>query len=484
MWRIGEIPLIRFPLGGKCRYLKTCPYIHRAMASIHASAMIEDDFVYDIFRYLHIEKLEQWTERDSVAMMYEDHRVATLMGWPYSKPRPDQLAMRGFYSRGNMGQVYCAFCSEEFSRWSDLDCLLERHAIKSPLCCGIHSACNENIPIYNKNGLVKNRTEAQGPTPRKRSSLEGEVRLKTKAKPTVLRSEKLRLETYTKNKWKWKKPSGEDLASQGFVCLDPETVRCVYCTTRFGGWHFESVILLRHRNEASPGCPFIHYRSHCDNEPLQPEGESTPQPAVWHLRLNQISKVVGENQRSSNQVYEIIEGDKDNKGDHRLLKQALKRTPYNLHMTMLTSRIKTYRGIEGLNVDVKTLAVSGFYYHGPGDFVRCYACNGGLQDWTANEDPWERHAGFYSSCLHVNHHKDETFIERQSRRILEYTRGIFPTTSPKERVLSLTCRCCGEGANVLFMSCGHVSSCMDCNDSLSACPQCKEKTAGRLQVFL
>jgi hypothetical protein len=217
---------------------------------------------------------------------------------------------------------------------------------------------------------------------------------------------------------------------------------------------------------------------------MEPGRESNPQPSQWHLRLNQISRTLEANQRTASQVYEIIEGDKANKGDHRLLKQVIRKTPCNLHMSMISSRIKSFRGVREVNLDVRELAISGFYYCGPGDYVRCYACNGGLQDWAPNEDPWERHAGFYNDCLHVNHHKGREYVEDQSRRIMEYSKGIFPTKLLKEKTMPLTCRCCGERANILFINCGHISSCNECHDNLSACPQCKEKTAGRMRVYL
>ncbi|QQP50865.1 Inhibitor of apoptosis 2, partial [Caligus rogercresseyi] len=46
----------------------------------------------------------------------------------------------------------------------------------------------------------------------------------------------------------------------------------------------------------------------------------------------------------------------------------------------------------------KELAESGFYYIGLSDQVKCFSCDGGLRNWTPEDDPWTEHARWFSGC--------------------------------------------------------------------------------------
>ena len=40
-------------------------------------------------------------------------------------------------------------------------------------------------------------------------------------------------------------------------------------------------------------------------------------------------------------------------------------------------------------------ADAGFFYLGVGDRVKCFYCNGGLQHWKNDQEPWSEHAKWF-----------------------------------------------------------------------------------------
>ncbi|XP_060601311.1 baculoviral IAP repeat-containing protein 7-like isoform X2 [Ruditapes philippinarum] len=57
------------------------------------------------------------------------------------------------------------------------------------------------------------------------------------------------------------------------------------------------------------------------------------------------------------------------------------------------------------------LAKAGFYHTGHGDGVRCFACDGGLQHWEPEDDPWIEHCRWFTACPFARIQKGDRFIE-------------------------------------------------------------------------
>ncbi|KAF6216763.1 hypothetical protein GE061_001112 [Apolygus lucorum] len=65
---------------------------------------------------------------------------------------------------------------------------------------------------------------------------------------------------------------------------------------------------------------------------------------------------------------------------------------------------------------VNELASAGFHYSGQqGDLVYCYACEGGIQDWEMQDDPWVEHARKYEDCPHVQNVKGSAYVASAKR---------------------------------------------------------------------
>lgn len=63
-------------------------------------------------------------------------------------------------------------------------------------------------------------------------------------------------------------------------------------------------------------------------------------------------------------------------------------------MRSAVDRMETFRQWPN-RITARKIAGAGFYFVGPGDRVKCFYCNGGLQNWDRDEDPWVEHAKWY-----------------------------------------------------------------------------------------
>ena len=95
---------------------------------------------------------------------------------------------------------------------------------------------------------------------------------------------------------------------------------------------------------------------------------------------------------------------------------------YSPHMTSIESRLQTFidRERNWSQVRVKAtprqMAEAGLFYLGDHDRVKCYYCNGGLQNWAINDNPWFEHAKWFPLCEHVLRHKGPEYVERVTAR--------------------------------------------------------------------
>ncbi|VDI45577.1 Hypothetical predicted protein [Mytilus galloprovincialis] len=60
----------------------------------------------------------------------------------------------------------------------------------------------------------------------------------------------------------------------------------------------------------------------------------------------------------------------------------------------------------------RALSVSGYFYTGEGDIVRCFCCDLGLAEWDESDDPWTEHARHSPKCWFLLHEKGKDFVEK------------------------------------------------------------------------
>lgn len=436
-------------------------------------------------RYLNVHTIAVWTNLDNLAMFSEDLRLATFANWSTNRTLPCELAIRGYYYRNRVGTVICAFCGKTFDGWKSLNELTTDHSKESPSCAGVHGKHNGNVPLYNPNQMgwrVKSPTDEKGSVSRRILVRSPPNTLLIKAKPSCFRNEMNRADSFYQNGWTLSTPNLAEMAKNGFYMTSTKLVRCAYCTIKIRKWNLESIPPQKHLQKSS-GCPFVVNKDLCENEPVIPDSEPKMDFEEMTTGVNLVTRKDEQNLRSIQDVKEIMLGDMGNNGEFLDYKLIPPEVPVNLHMSIASIRLLTYQSAGKLNIEPDKLVEAGFYYVGPGDFVRCFACNGGFYGWVKNEDVWERHAGFYPECLHVNHIKDKAYVDEQ---LSKFNVGPANKVSKRDRRVRgklFTCRNCLKPADLMFTKCGHISSCMNCHEDLTVCPQCQSRTDNRVQVF-
>ncbi|XP_076811411.1 baculoviral IAP repeat-containing protein 7-like isoform X2 [Clavelina lepadiformis] len=90
--------------------------------------------------------------------------------------------------------------------------------------------------------------------------------------------------------------------------------------------------------------------------------------------------------------------------------------PVNPHMRSEESRLQTFLDHSSswpahrIRATPRQIANAGMYYLGVRDRVKCWYCNGGLQNWERDDDPWEEHAKWFPMCEFVLQQKGPDYV--------------------------------------------------------------------------
>nr|XP_032837353.1 baculoviral IAP repeat-containing protein 3-like [Petromyzon marinus] len=118
------------------------------------------------------------------------------------------------------------------------------------------------------------------------------------------------------------------------------------------------------------------------------------------------------------------------------------------------------------NVSPPELAYAGFYYSGYGDLVKCFSCDGHLQEWALGDSAWHEHAKWFPRpSPDTAAPSTEELLDKLEER--------------------LSCKVCMEReVSTMFVPCGHVATCGHCALSLSRCPVCRVAVQTSLRAFM
>lgn len=91
------------------------------------------------------------------------------------------------------------------------------------------------------------------------------------------------------------------------------------------------------------------------------------------------------------------------------------RDPINPHMRAISNRIYSFHS-QSWNQDFmqatpEELAKAGLFFTGRSDRVKCWYCNGGLQNWDYTDSPIEEHAKWYPQCEFILREKGADFVQ-------------------------------------------------------------------------
>jgi len=91
--------------------------------------------------------------------------------------------------------------------------------------------------------------------------------------------------------------------------------------------------------------------------------------------------------------------------------------PVNLHMSTSQARLSTfYEHIrswpqERFAATPEDMVEAGLHYLGDHDRVKCWYCDGGLQNWDRYDSPWSEHANWFPQCEYLLQKKGTEFVE-------------------------------------------------------------------------
>ena len=89
--------------------------------------------------------------------------------------------------------------------------------------------------------------------------------------------------------------------------------------------------------------------------------------------------------------------------------------PINPHMRSRKARLQTFLDnasrwpAHRIRATPADIADAGMYYLGERDRVKCWYCNGGLQNWERDDSPWEEHAKWFPLCEFLHQQKGPEF---------------------------------------------------------------------------
>ena len=92
--------------------------------------------------------------------------------------------------------------------------------------------------------------------------------------------------------------------------------------------------------------------------------------------------------------------------------------PVNPHMQSSQARLKTFLDNSSIwpahriRATPQQIVDAGMYYLGERDRVKCWYCNGGLQNWERDDDPMEEHAKWFPLCEFVLQQKGPDYVHQ------------------------------------------------------------------------
>uniref|UniRef100_H2ZML4 RING-type domain-containing protein n=1 Tax=Ciona savignyi TaxID=51511 RepID=H2ZML4_CIOSA len=151
---------------------------------------------------------------------------------------------------------------------------------------------------------------------------------------------------------------------------------------------------------------------------------------------------------------------------------------------------------------ISDIAKAGFFLFDVDASVRCWYCDVVVSDVSRQWSPWEEHAKQYPSCHFLLRNRGHNFVEAALSSLLQcvvnviksYNLSKDKTSSPEEerRVQSELRRlrdekrckvCLDRDAEMVFIPCGHLSTCLICTQSLRQCPVCRMKINRSYRTF-
>uniref|UniRef100_A0A2H8TGC7 Baculoviral IAP repeat-containing protein 2 n=1 Tax=Melanaphis sacchari TaxID=742174 RepID=A0A2H8TGC7_9HEMI len=177
----------------------------------------------------------------------------------------------------------------------------------------------------------------------------------------------------------------KSLAAAGFYYTKrADKVKCAFCNICICHWEIGDNAVDEHKRH-NPNCNFF-FSQDCGNIPII-EG--------IQLRGDFI-----DNHKETGQPIDI-----------QGLGVREHRVAFHTKYNSFSARLKTFKGWNNPSQKPEDLASAGFFFTGSNDEVRCYHCDGGLQNWEVNDNTWVEHAKWFPNCGFLNLINGEQFLD-------------------------------------------------------------------------
>ncbi|KAK9754676.1 Inhibitor of Apoptosis domain [Popillia japonica] len=311
-------------------------------------------------------------------MNSEASRLETFDNWPTAAAvSPGKIARAGFFYTKHNLTVECFSCHVQITEWNYDDQVMAKHRLLSPQCLFVENPlASGNIPKL----AETTATPIEPATPQE-----------------DYKDEAVRLSTYTC----WPKThivTPEALAKSGFYSLKyKDFTKCAFCDVVLVSWEAGDDPDKEHQR-CSADCSFVQ--------------------SIINQRTGEENKLT---QLSNLQVVSS-----DNFQDLGVQEH---KAPKNPKYVTYESRLETFLSWPStVPQKPEDLACAGFYYEGVGDRVRCFHCDGGLNHWDPQDEPWSQHAQWFPKCAYVHIIKGSDFVNSLPN---DQMQELATTTPPK-----------------------------------------------------
>lgn len=179
--------------------------------------------------------------------------------------------------------------------------------------------------------------------------------------------------------------SPKSLAAAGFYYTKyTDKVKCAFCNICICHWEFGDNAVDEHKRH-NPDCSFILSQD-CGNIPI--------------IEGIQLRGEFVENHKETGEPIDI-----------QGLGVRAHRVAFHLKYNSFSARLNSFRGWNNESQKPEDLATAGFFFTGSNDEVRCYYCDGGLQNWEVADNSWVEHAKWFPNCGFLNLVKGEKFLD-------------------------------------------------------------------------
>ncbi|CAF2725288.1 unnamed protein product [Rotaria sp. Silwood2] len=269
----------------------------------------------------------------------------------------NRMKAAGFQYTGVGDTVQCDICGLKVSEWIPEMDPFSIHLERNANCSFVRS-------VQSKNKWISN--DEENPAKRQNKVVELET------------LKQVRRRTFSH----WPQETAlmkEQMISAGFFqCNVGDRVICLYCNIICQQWEGNMDDPIEVHKTLSPICPYVRSML------------TQTEPSSISI-VNEISTDTSDSQTA------VL-----NDLNRFRFEQLVYTSPSHIDYTSIPSRQATFETWSNqLSPSIDDLVKAGFFYTGVRNIVRCFYCNGSLQNWSENDNPLIEHIRWFPHCAYA-----------------------------------------------------------------------------------